>query len=212
MSGEETDHEEEDDRADDGDDQAADQAVPDLHADRPEEIAADECPDDADDDVAEETEAVASHELTGQPACNRADDDEPKVTHGILLSLSEALIGDRGPVAHRRPFRGPAGCDLDLDLSCWRGSRAAGVMSSVSRTSFSMMIETRAKSSGGTLFKRSMSGFRWPMSPRSVGRRLPGLSPSAPAMREKTSAPRSLERRLPGFSPSASAMRTKSST
>src|ERR1043165_2325310 len=92
MTGEETDHEEEEDRADERDDQAADQAVTDLQSDLPEEIAPDECPDDADDDVAEETEAVASHELAGQPACNRADDDQPKNTHGILLSVSEASI------------------------------------------------------------------------------------------------------------------------
>src|ERR1051325_2871556 len=190
MPGEETYDEEEDDRADERDDQAADQAVPDLHSDRPEEIAADECPDDADDDVAEETEAVASHERAGQPACNRADDDEPEVTHGILLSLSEALVGDCRPADHGRPFRGPAGFDLCWDLSCWRGSRDAVVTSSVSRMSFSMIVETGAKSSGGTALKRSMSGFRWAISPRSLERRLPGFSPSASAMRTKSSTNR----------------------
>src|SRR5436190_447518 len=61
-----------------GNDQAAEQPAAELHADLAEDVSTEEGTDDADDDVAEEAEAIASHELSGEPACDRADDDEPK--------------------------------------------------------------------------------------------------------------------------------------
>jgi hypothetical protein len=33
-------------------------------------------PDDADDDIADDTETAALHDDTGQPACNRSDNQE----------------------------------------------------------------------------------------------------------------------------------------
>src|SRR3990170_7447614 len=89
-------HQQHDDRADHGIDDLGDEAAADVDANARQQPSAHHGADDADDDVADEPEAAPGHDLSREPAGNRADhepnDDELYFWHRIFSPMAARLI------------------------------------------------------------------------------------------------------------------------
>src|SRR5947209_6016593 len=84
ATAEQTDHEEQQDRADGGVDDRADHAGAEMHAELRQQPAADKRAQDSDDDIADDPEAGAADDLARQPArdeTNKQDDQKALARH-----------------------------------------------------------------------------------------------------------------------------------